>query len=306
MRQIPWDGFQLFLAVAEATSLRDAAAKLKISAATVSRRLEALEHQIGAPLFERLPGTLKLLPLGEALLPEVLAMRARADALSRLIGARDEFDSAPVIVTTTASVALFLSRHILKLHAACAPVAIELAASRQVLSLARREADVALRLRRPPEEGDLRVKKVGEMASALYAAKTYLAHENWHAGDDVRRLAFFDLGQDPERSQRAAWLRQIMGAKPPLARIDELQLRLEAVRQGGAAGLLPCWIGESEPMLVRVTAPDVAFREAIYLILHNDLAQNARLRSVASAISQLFKHHADELAGTLPGILTTS
>ncbi|WP_158554786.1 LysR family transcriptional regulator [Methylovirgula sp. 4M-Z18] len=298
MRHIPWDGFQLFLTIAEARSLREAAVKLKISAATVSRRLEALEQQIGAPLFERLPGTLRLLPLGEALLPEAAAMRERADALNRLIGVRDAFDQGPVVVTTTASVALFLARHLLELHAACAPVGIELSASRQILNLARREADIALRLRRPPAEGDLRVKRVSQMTSALYAAKSYLAQERWRGGeDDVRRLAFFAVGQEPERSQRAAWLRAVMGTKRPLAQIDELHLRLEAVRQGGAAALLPCWIGESDPDLTCVGGRDAPFREDIYLIFHNDLAQNPRVRRAAAAISDLLKRRAADLAG---------
>ncbi|WP_051555941.1 LysR family transcriptional regulator [Kordiimonas gwangyangensis] len=50
-----WDDLKIFLAVAEAPSMRIAAKGLRISHSTVSRRIEALEGALGARLFDRLP-----------------------------------------------------------------------------------------------------------------------------------------------------------------------------------------------------------------------------------------------------------
>jgi len=42
-----WDNLKIFLEVAEATSMRAAAKKLKVSHSKVSRRIESLEIEIG-------------------------------------------------------------------------------------------------------------------------------------------------------------------------------------------------------------------------------------------------------------------
>lgn len=48
-----WDEAKYFLAVARSRSLIAAARSLKVSAATVARRIDALEKRLGARLFER-------------------------------------------------------------------------------------------------------------------------------------------------------------------------------------------------------------------------------------------------------------
>ena len=50
---IPWDGAQLFLTVAEAGSLSAAARKLRMTQPTMSRKLAELESVLREPLFER-------------------------------------------------------------------------------------------------------------------------------------------------------------------------------------------------------------------------------------------------------------
>jgi DNA-binding transcriptional LysR family regulator len=48
-------------------SVRQASRRLNVSASAVNRQLLYLESEIGAPLFERLPGGMKLTPAGEVL-----------------------------------------------------------------------------------------------------------------------------------------------------------------------------------------------------------------------------------------------
>ena len=75
----------------------------------------------------------------------------------------------PVRVTATTSLALFLTGHLERLLAAAGGSPLELVNTRATQSLPQREAEIALRMRRPPERGDLVVRRVGRLAVALYA-----------------------------------------------------------------------------------------------------------------------------------------
>jgi hypothetical protein len=59
---------KIFRAVAATGSVRRAGAQLKVSHSTVSRRLDALEHDLGVRLFDRLPGGYQPTPAGAEIL----------------------------------------------------------------------------------------------------------------------------------------------------------------------------------------------------------------------------------------------
>src|SRR5215510_3077540 len=61
-----WDDLKYFLAVARARSLTRAATTLRVSLATVSRRIATLERRLNARLFERKRGDYELTESGQA------------------------------------------------------------------------------------------------------------------------------------------------------------------------------------------------------------------------------------------------
>lgn len=73
-----------FVAVAEEGNVGRAAEKLHIAQPPISRQIQALEAEIGTPLFTRTPRGMRLLPSGEAFL-----QRAR-----RILSAVDEATAA--------------------------------------------------------------------------------------------------------------------------------------------------------------------------------------------------------------------
>ena len=170
MHDLQWDDLRFFLGVVEAGSLVAAARRLDSTHTTVGRRLRELERVLGKDVFERLPNRLALTAFGQELLVRARAMREVANSVARFVAAQTSPSRAAVRITATSSVALFLSGHAAALVEACGRVEPSLAGSRDRLSLARREADIALRMRRLPEEGDLVARKIGRLAFALYAA----------------------------------------------------------------------------------------------------------------------------------------
>ena len=278
-----WDHVRVLLAVADAGGLRRAADALGRSEATIGRQVTALEGALGVRLIERLANRVELTPTGRRLADAARGMAESAAAIERLALAAAAAPGMPVRVTATGSMALFLAGHLDRLLAAAAPAPLELVATRAALSLPRREAEVALRMRRPPEQGNLVVRRVGRLAFALYARRGM-------SSDEV-----IGLRADPG-SRQSAWLER-QAPTPPRLRLADVPLRLAAVRQGLGSSLLPCFLGDGEPGLERLGPPPPALVEEVYLLVHRDLRDLPQVRAVALELTRLLREQDDRLAG---------
>ena len=69
-----WDDLRIFLSLAREGTLTTAARALGVSHPTVARRVQALEKQIGARLFERLPDRFVPTAAGAELLADTLSL----------------------------------------------------------------------------------------------------------------------------------------------------------------------------------------------------------------------------------------
>jgi DNA-binding transcriptional LysR family regulator len=74
---------EYFVAVAEEGHVGRAAARLHISQPPLSRQLQKLEDELGAPLFERTPRGMRLLPTGERFLVHARRVLDAADEALR-------------------------------------------------------------------------------------------------------------------------------------------------------------------------------------------------------------------------------
>lgn len=74
-----------FVAVAEEGTVLKAAARLHLSQPPLSRRIQALESELGVALFERSARGMQLSPSGEALLEPARAILAAVQAAAELV-----------------------------------------------------------------------------------------------------------------------------------------------------------------------------------------------------------------------------
>jgi DNA-binding transcriptional LysR family regulator len=74
-----------FLAVAEAASFSNAAEVLHLTQPAVSKRIAALEHHLGTPLFDRIGRQVTLTEAGNALLPHALAVTSSLEQATQSI-----------------------------------------------------------------------------------------------------------------------------------------------------------------------------------------------------------------------------
>jgi DNA-binding transcriptional LysR family regulator len=137
-----------FEAAARHMSFTRAAAELHVTQSAVSRQIRTLEESIGVPLFRRLNRALLLTEEGQALARAAgIALGGIEQALTRLSARADDL---PVTVTTTVSfAALWLVPRLARFRAIHADTDVRLAATNEMIDLARDRIDVAVRFCEP-------------------------------------------------------------------------------------------------------------------------------------------------------------
>lgn len=118
---------RLFIATAETGSITRAAERIALAPAAVSRRLKELEAQFGLPLFVRRPHGMALTDAGRALLGHA---RSVVHSVARMQDDAQAFrhgDKGVVrIAACTSAVLQFLPADLLRCHADCPDVKIDL------------------------------------------------------------------------------------------------------------------------------------------------------------------------------------
>lgn len=281
-----WDDVRSFLAIARGRSLSAAARELGVRQSTMSRRLEALEARAGARLLQRTPRGYELTPLGEAVLGNAERMEAEAIAVQRLVQGRDVALSGVVRLTTVEVLAELVVPHaIAALQAKHPGITIDLFSDPRSFNLSRREADLALRMVRF-EGNDLVSRRMGTMASALYASTDYLARHG-HPGESADHAVVTVL-EDQAHLAEARWLAERLSTARIAVRTNSRNGQLAAARAGLGLACLPCVLGDGVHGLVRLSAPGEAPSREVWLGVHADLRHMPRIRAVIDALDGAF------------------
>jgi DNA-binding transcriptional LysR family regulator len=170
---------------------------------------------------------------------------------------------------------------------------LAVAASSRVLNLAQREADIAVRNRRPAE-GNFVVRRAGELGSAIYASARYVERRG---PLDESRAAGHSLVGFPDRISYVPafdWLERAAADAVSSLRADDSEAIFEAIRAGVGAGVVPCLIGDSDRTLRRLSA---VHRETIWLVSPVELAGTRAVKLTLSFLVDVFRANARQLAG---------
>ena len=284
-----WDDLRYFLAIYRAKSLARAASDLGIEDTTVGRRLSALEEKAGTKLFDRTPEGYALTPAGRAVLPRAERMEAEALALEREVSGADGRLEGSVRVTASEVLATrFIAPYIPSFARAHPNLALDLVCTNEVLSLSRREADVALRLSQPREE-DVITKELSPIPLALYASKAYVdahglpeAPERTLAGNTVILFA---------ATRHFRWENDWFEPRAVEARIalrsDSVSSIVSATMAGLGIALLPRAVADPEPTLVRIETETTPRPRIIWQTIHRDMRKTARVRAVTDFLEKI-------------------
>jgi DNA-binding transcriptional LysR family regulator len=273
-----WDLFQSLHAVLEAGTLSAAARLRGLTQPTLGRHIETLEQRLGSPLFLRSPRGLQPTDLARELKPHLHDMAAAASAAVRdASGAADSLGGSIRITASEIVGAEVLPPMLTSFREQHPGVVIELMLSNINDDLSRREADIAVRMT-PPSQSTLVAKKVGEVSLGFYATADYLdRHGAPQLLEDFKGHAMIGF-DSPARG-----IRDVPGLNMPVSRetftfrSDSDLAQLAAVRAGFGIGV--CQDGLADRFgLVRVLPDFVLFRLGTWVVMHENLRGNRRMR----------------------------
>lgn len=271
------------MAVARDGSLSKAAKSLNMSQPTVGRKVKGLEDQLGTRLFDRLPEGLGLTAAGQELLPSAHALETNALSFMRQSAQLTETPSGRIRVSTDLSIGRFLSGRIdiLKSHLPDAEFTLD--ASQSAADLNRMEADILIR-QCLPDSGNLIARALGEQDYAVYSSVSF--EKNVEAGAPVDWIADGANLTNFEAPRR--WIQDRTGAPPRFIVSHELSC-IDLCRSGVGRTLLPLFLGEADPALVRLSEPLPELRVKYWLLIHRDLVKSPLVRAGMNAILQVFQ-----------------
>lgn len=257
----------LFARVADSGSFSRGAERLDLPKSTVSRRIAALEGQLGERLFTRSTRRLALTDFGRSLLDHARRVAEEVEAVAELAQQRQAEPAGQLRVSMPADLAaLLLAPAIAAFSARHPKVRLDLDLSARRVDLVGENFDLAVRIGALPDDATLVARKWCDFQVGLFAAPSYLARHGVPAtpGDLARHVALRLLGRDgeplPWRLQRGSELWEGVAPGTVSANSPEVLIRLAREGAGIAAAdrmLVQPYLarGELAPVLADWSTP---------------------------------------------------
>jgi DNA-binding transcriptional LysR family regulator len=280
-----WDDARVFLAVCRESTLRGAARVLGVDQATVGRRITVLEKSLSATLFLRTSEGYALTAVGEAALKAAEKMEHSALELQRQIQGLDDRLTGIVRVSTTDSMAIdFLIPAIARLHAQHPDVRVQLDASTQILSLSKREADIAVRNTRP-DNPDLIARRIARWPVGLFASRDYVeAHGVPAPGSAFEGHDLVVYQPYLQGNKDITLVSEPLGRGRIVSSLSSGLLVRRAIAAGIGLGEIPVYMGERDGLVRLWPERTRPVPYDVWLVTHADLRHTARVRVVIDEI----------------------
>ena len=286
-----WDDLRFLVTLGREGTLAAAARRLSVDQTTVARRLRALEQDLGTPLFERNDGLWRPTAVGGRVLERAGRIEEDVVGISRLAEAGAAAVGGVVRITAVgALIGDWLVPRLPGLYSRHPELCVDLVASNDNLNVARREADIAIRLARPAS-GDLLIRKLADVGFALYGAARgdlQVSAGDWVAYNE-------DLAHTPEMRR----LQAMLGSGRIRLRANSLRGLARAVADGVGQGLLPCFLADPDPGLARLSGPHPVLSRELWMLIHPDARPLPRVAATADWLVACFGEEAGLLAGVV-------
>jgi len=280
MKQLSWDDFRLVKTIADAKGLAGAAKRLKVNHSTVFRQLSQVEKTLGVALFERHRNGYELTQAGE----EMSSLAERMDddiaSFTRKLAGQEMAPSGELRLTTNDVLLTHLLTPLLARYSKEYPdISLDIVLTNQALSLSKRDADVAIRATDAPPES-LVGRRIADLAWAIYGHPSDFPQEG-EAPDiaELYQMRWVAFNENFSDSRTARYIRERVAAERIVLKLNTVMGLTEAIENKLGIGPLPCFIGDPNPDLIRLTAPLPEMASSLWLLTHSDLRHSVRVRS---------------------------
>ncbi len=294
---LEWNDLKVILAIGRAGSLSGAARRLGQTHSTVFRRINAIEERTGVRFFDRFSSGYAPTRAGETAMEYGERVEKEFAALGLEVLGQDTALRGRIRLTSMDAFASDIAPGIVAGFCAEHPeIHVDLSPGIGAVDLSRRQAEVAIRAtRKPPEIAFGR--RICDFRFALYASPAYLeaaperplAAHRWCLIEGTANWLVPLVWKTPEEGEARAFF-QCSASR--------------AVQNAAAAGLgltmMPCYAGDGDPRLVRVSGTVAPLDLELWVLTHPDLQRTARVRALMSYLYDALEADADLYAGRRP------
>lgn len=302
-----WDDLAYFVCLVEKQTLTACAEEMNVQHSTVARRIEHLEQTLDINLFDRLGKRYVLTQEGEILYNQALEVKKEMTTFQRMAIDQNALQGKVVISAPPVWANEVLITALADFRQQFPDILVELSGDVSMSNLHQREADIAIRTRRPTQE-DLVIRTLGSSTYRFYAHDKYLKdtiHEEWQ------------LIEFQANARVLTWSQALIKqhAYTVAFSTNDLYMACHATRQKIGIALLPDFLARQYPELTaidpinRVTMTDLETHSSadnyaaaeplqreqldtyspiplaqsyfLYLVMHPDVRRSARVRAVA-------------------------
>jgi len=270
-----WSDLRVFLGVAREGSLGAAARKLAQSQPTMGRRLRALEASVGQPLFQRTAAGFILTDEGSAMLEHAERIEEEVLAIERRLASGAQHVEGSLRVTCSDWFGAHVLSPVLAEFASSHPrVDVELLTESRFLSLARREADLAFRIR-PFVEPDVVSRKLLHMPYRVYVR---VGSPRPTAGDGAGH-SLIGLESGFSGTPDDSWLKHALPNARISFRSNNRDVQARMCQLGAGIAVLPQPLGVGLDGIERLDLGSDPPGRDTWIAWHRDLRRLARLRA---------------------------
>ena len=278
-----WDKLKIFHTVAEAGSFTNASSLLNLSQSAISRQIQALENDLKVQLFERHARGLVLTENGEYLFKTAHEVISRLkDVESNLSGEKDKLHGKLAVTTVVSFGTTWLTPRIKEFMDLHPGIRVELIFDDKELDLSTREADVAIRMRRPKQLNYIQ-KKFVNFNYHIYGSNQYLEKNGYPKTiKDLDDHRFITYGRGaPSPVYNPDWVVKL-GAKEgkkrkSIMKVNSVYGLLLAVQSGVGLAALPDYIVHNVPNLTKVLPDESGKPTETHFVYPASLKNAARL-----------------------------
>ncbi|KXF81591.1 LysR family transcriptional regulator [Enterovibrio coralii] len=285
-QKIDWSDIPFVLAVCDTGSLSGAARTLQVNHSTVFRRIEAVEEKLAVRLFQRLSRGYVMTSAGEYFYEKAKTLRNDLNEIESQLCGEDLRLEGVLTVTTTDSVLYWLTPLMRQFQTQHPDVELRLVSEVRSFDLMQHDADIALRpTSNPPEHFVGRA--LLPISYAVYAHRAY--YSSLKENDAKER--WICLTDDLYQSPMSKITKNAMPQNAQITVANSMMGVFELVRAGLGIAALPCYLGEQNDELVRITAPDTRYDGQLWLLAHPNLRRSARVHAFFEFVSTHIHEH---------------
>jgi DNA-binding transcriptional LysR family regulator len=284
-----WNDLKYFLALAREGTISGAGRVLNVKHTTVARRIEALEISLGTRLFDKSRSGYAMTQAAENLYQQVVSMEEKVRSIDRQAANQDSALAGPLKLTIAFELANRLVIPKMGEFSQRFPdINMQLLMTKNLVDLAAMEADLAIRM--TPNPPDYLVgHEIMKLHHGIYASQKHLQY----CSRKTKVVLFQSENKRPD------WVKKYASDSEVSLRVDDVGSMAVATVNGFGLAKLPCFIGDTQPGLVRLDIIMSPSDWGIWILNHVELRTTARVRACKEHLISVLENQRELITGNL-------